>query len=50
VERLKADGAASAFINMSCRASRAEAELLIAQRLLIDSEDAGTVGKWEEDK
>ena len=27
MERLKADGAASAFINMSCRASRAEAEL-----------------------
>jgi hypothetical protein len=26
VERLKADGAASAFINMSCRASRAEAD------------------------
>jgi hypothetical protein len=25
-ERLKADGAASAFINMSCRASRAEAD------------------------
>jgi hypothetical protein len=26
VERLKADGAASAFINMSCRASRAETD------------------------
>jgi hypothetical protein len=27
------------------RAERAEAELLIAQRLLIDSEDAGTVAE-----
>ena len=26
VERLKSDGAASAFVNMSCRASRAETE------------------------
>jgi hypothetical protein len=35
VERLKADGAASAFINMSCRASRAEAELA-AERARLD--------------
>jgi hypothetical protein len=31
--------------NARARADRAEAELLIAQRLLIDSEDAGTVAE-----
>jgi len=34
VERLKADGAASAFIDMSCRASHAEAELATAKERL----------------
>jgi cell division protein FtsB len=36
VKRLKSDGAASAFINMSCRASRAEAELA-TERARLDA-------------
>jgi hypothetical protein len=36
---------ASALQRLTARADRAEAELLIAQRLLIDSEDAGTVAE-----
>ena len=43
VEQLKADGAASAFINMSCRASRAEAELAAERARLDWLEDHGWV-------
>jgi hypothetical protein len=43
VERLKSDGAASAFVNMSCRASRAEVELAAERARLDWLEDHGWV-------
>jgi len=43
VKQLKADGAASAFVDMSCRASRAEAELAAERARLDWLEDHGWV-------
>jgi aminoglycoside phosphotransferase len=46
VKRLKADGAASAFIDMSCRASRAEAELAVERARLDWLEKRGPWESW----